>query len=47
MIDIHSRYIVGCKVATIESAVLAEDFITGVFAVHGVPQVLHADPARR
>jgi putative transposase len=43
MIDIYSRYIVGCKVATTESAVLAEDFITGVFALHGVPQVVHAD----
>ena len=43
MIDIFSRYIVGCKVATTESAVLAQDFITGVFAVHGVPQVVHAD----
>jgi putative transposase len=43
MIDIYSRYIVGCKIATTESAVLAEDFITGVLAVHGVPQVVHAD----
>ncbi|GAA2655328.1 hypothetical protein Adu01nite_91110 [Paractinoplanes durhamensis] len=43
MIDIFSRYIVGYKVATTESAALAEDFITGVFAVHGVPQVVHAD----
>jgi putative transposase len=43
MIDIFSRYIVGCKVAATESALLAEDFITDVFAVHGVPQVVHAD----
>jgi len=43
MIDIYSRYIVGCKVATTESAVLAEEFIADVFAVHGVPQVVHAD----
>jgi len=43
MIDIYSRYIVGCKVAATESAALAEDFIIGVFAVHGVPQVVHAD----
>lgn len=43
MIDIYSRYIVGYKVAATESAALAEDFITSVFAVHGVPQVVHAD----
>jgi putative transposase len=42
MIDIYSRYIVGHKVATTESAVLAEEFIVGVFAVHGVPRVVHA-----
>jgi transposase InsO family protein len=43
MIDIYSRYIVGCKVATTESAALAQDFIADVFAVHGIPQVVHAD----
>jgi transposase InsO family protein len=43
MIDIFSRYIVGWKVAATESAELAEGFIADVFAVHGVPQVVHAD----
>jgi transposase InsO family protein len=43
MIDIYSRYIVGWKVAATESAELAEGFIAEVFAVHGVPQVVHAD----
>ena len=43
MIDIFSRYIVGWKVAATESAELAEGFITDVFAVHGVPRVVHAD----
>lgn len=43
MIDIYSRYIVGWKVAATESAELAEGFIADVFAVHGVPQVVHAD----
>jgi transposase InsO family protein len=43
MIDIYSRYIVGWTVAVTESAELAEGFIADVFAVHGVPQVVHAD----
>jgi len=43
MIDIYSRYIVGWKVAATGSAELAEGFIADVFAVHGVPQVVHAD----
>ena len=43
MIDIFSRYVVGWKVAATESAELAEGFITDVFTVHGVPQVVHAD----
>jgi putative transposase len=43
MIDIFSRYIVGWKVAATESAELAEGFIADVFAIHGVPQVVHAD----
>jgi len=43
MIDIFSRYIVGWKVAATESAELAEGFIADVFAVHGVPRVVHAD----
>jgi transposase InsO family protein len=37
MIDIYSRYIVGHKVVATESAVLAADFITGVFAVSWCP----------
>ena len=43
MIDIYSRYIVGWKVAATESAVLAEGFIRDIIAIHGVPQVVHAD----
>jgi putative transposase len=43
MIDIYSRYIVGWKVAATESAELAAAFISDVIAVHGVPQVVHAD----
>jgi len=43
MIDIFSRYIVGWKVAATESAELAEGFISDVFAVHGIPRVVHAD----
>lgn len=43
MIDIFSRYIVGWKVAATESAELAEGFLADVFAVHGIPRVVHAD----
>ncbi|SCL19563.1 putative transposase [Micromonospora inyonensis] len=43
MIDIWSRYIVGHHVAARESAEIAHDFITEVIAMHGVPQVVHAD----
>jgi putative transposase len=43
MIDIFSRYVVGWKVAATESAELAHGFMTDVFTVHGVPQVVHAD----
>jgi putative transposase len=43
MIDIYSRYIVGWKVATTESADIAHGFISDVIAVHGVPLVVHAD----
>lgn len=43
MIDIWSRYIVGHHVAATESAEIAHDFITEVIAVHGAPQVVHAD----
>lgn len=43
MIDIYSRYIVGCHVHTTETAVLAEEMMKEVFGVHGIPQVVHAD----
>lgn len=43
MIDIYSRYIVGWKVATTESAALAEAFIAEVISIHGAPLVVHAD----
>jgi transposase InsO family protein len=43
MIDIYSRYIVGCHVHVTETAVLAEEMMTEVFTIHGIPQVVHAD----
>jgi transposase InsO family protein len=43
MIDIYSRYLVGVHVHTHESAVLAKELMEQIFAVHGVPQVVHAD----
>jgi putative transposase len=43
MIDIYSRYIVGVHVHTHESGVLAKELMEQIFAVHGVPQVVHAD----
>lgn len=43
MIDIYSRYIVGVHVHAHESGLLAKELIEQVFAVHGVPQVVHAD----
>lgn len=43
MIDIYSRYIVGCHVHSGESAVLAAEMMTEVFGVHGIPEVVHAD----
>jgi putative transposase len=43
MIDIYSRYIVGVHVHTHESGVLARELMEQIFAVHGVPQVVHAD----
>lgn len=43
MIDIYSRYIVGCAVHASESAVLAAEMMTTTFALHGTPQVVHAD----
>lgn len=43
MIDIYSRYIVGVEVHAHESGVLAKELMEQIFAVHGVPQVVHAD----
>jgi transposase InsO family protein len=43
MIDIYSRYIVGAHVQTHESGLLAAEMMTEVFAVHGIPNVVHAD----
>lgn len=43
MIDIYSRYIVGAHVHTAESGPLAAEMMTQIFAVHGTPQVVHAD----
>jgi putative transposase len=43
MIDIYSRYIVGVQVHAHESGVLAKELMEQIFAVHGVPQVVHAD----
>ena len=38
MIDIYSRYIVGCQVHTRESGQLAREFIAQVFATDQVPR---------
>lgn len=43
MIDIYSRYIVGCQVHSRESGELAREFIAQVFATDQVPLVVHAD----
>ena len=43
MIDIYSRYIVGVRVHPRESGPLAEQMMRQVFALHGTPQVVHAD----
>jgi len=43
MIDIYSRYIVGVHVHAHESGVLAVEMMRQIFAIHGVPQVVHAD----
>ncbi|GAA4491456.1 hypothetical protein GCM10023094_55880 [Rhodococcus olei] len=43
MVDIYSRYIVGVHVQTRESGLLAVEFMTEIFAVHGIPNVVHAD----
>ena len=43
MIDIYSRYIVGAHVHAAESAVLAAEMMREIFAIHGIPNVVHAD----
>src|SRR5699024_7468919 len=43
MLDIFSRFIVGCVVHARESAGLAEEFMATVFGVYGIPKVVHAD----
>lgn len=43
MIDIYSRYIVGVHVHAHESGVLARELMEQIFAIQGVPQVVHAD----
>lgn len=43
MIDIYSRYIVGCQVHARESGELAREFIAEVFATNQIPNVVHAD----
>ena len=43
MLDIYSRYIVGIKVYSRESAPLAAEMMREVFGVHGMPNVVHAD----
>lgn len=43
MIDIYSRYIVGVHVHTHESGVLAKELMEQIFAIHGIPHVVHAD----
>jgi putative transposase len=43
MIDIYSRYIVGAHVHAHEAGVLAEELMTEIFGVHGIPVVVHAD----
>ena len=43
MIDIYSRYIVGCQVHAHESGQLAKEFMAQVFATDQIPKVVHAD----
>ncbi|GAA2034890.1 hypothetical protein GCM10009720_14410 [Yaniella flava] len=43
MLDIFSRFIVGCQVHARETAGLAEGFIQTVFGTYGIPKVVHAD----
>lgn len=43
MIDIYSHYIVGVHVHAHESGPLAKEMMQEVFAIQGIPQVVHAD----
>ena len=43
MIDIYSRCIVGAHVHAHEAGVLAEEMMKQIFAIHGIPTVVHAD----
>ena len=43
MIGIYSRYIVGAHVHASESGELAVEMMKEIFAIHGTPQVVHAD----
>ena len=43
MIDIYSRYIVGAYVHAEESGTLAVEMMKEIFAIHGIPHVVHAD----
>jgi putative transposase len=43
MLDIFSRYVVGWRVETTETAELATEFIDDVIRVHGKPKAVHAD----
>jgi transposase InsO family protein len=43
MIDIYSRYIVGVHVHAAESGLLAQEMMQRIFAIHGIPKVVHAD----
>ncbi len=49
IIDIFSRKLVGCRVEEREVDELAVEMFRGAFAMHGAPQVVHADsgPAMR
>jgi putative transposase len=43
MVDIHSRFIVGAHVHATESGALAVEMMKGIFGIHGIPQIVHAD----
>ena len=43
MIDIYSRYIVGAKVYSHETGLLAKQMMAEIFDLHGQPEIVHAD----